>query len=199
MAAFTRGPVPVGYQAKRTVRLGERRMGAVEEVCSVSVCISHGPPGAAQQWRHNRLGFYADEGVALGVVPDGEDRAAYDLYAYTMLPIAFAPGGAIRELTESERAALTDASRSAKPLSSDYVCLGWDVVGNSLGWDASRSFECSPLTCDGMASQIATNRYGLIDAIAQALAAARQIAGGQPEPGDYYLVRVWRKGRVAER
>ncbi len=198
MAAFTRGPVPVGYLAKRTARLGERRMGAVEEVCSVSGCISPGPPDAAQQWRHNRLGFYADEGLAFGVIPDGEDRAAYDVYAYTMLPVAFAKGGAIRELNDAEREAFDDAAHTAKPLSSDYACLGWDVVGNSLGWDASQSFECSPLTCNAMASLIATNRYGLIDDIARALAAAREIAGGQPEPGDYYLVRVWRKGRVAE-
>jgi len=196
MDASTRAPVPVGYMAKRTERPSDDQMGAVEEVCSVSCCISTAPPDAVQHWQHNRLGFYADETLALGVIPDTEDHAGYDLYAYAMLPLAVAASGEMRELDHAEREALTQASGAVQPLPPDYQCLGWDVVGNSLGWVASQSFECSPLTCNGMARLIPTNRYGLIEDKARALAAAPAIARGPAEPGDYYVLQVWRKRRA---
>jgi hypothetical protein len=197
MGVSARALMPIGYMAKRTERLRGRPMGAVAEVCSVSCCISAAPPDAVRHWRHNRLGFYADETLALGVIPDTESRAIYDLYAYLMLPIAFAASGEMRELDVAEHEAFIEATGAVKPLPSDYACLGWDVVGNSLGWAASQSFECSPLTCNGMARLIATNRYGLIDDVERALAAAPAIARGPAEPGDYYVIQIWRKRRLA--
>ena len=46
-----------------------------------------------------------------------------------------------------------------------------------------------------MAREIAVNRYCLIDTLDDAIATARIFAGEQPEPGDYYVVEVWRKRR----
>jgi hypothetical protein len=61
-----------------------------------------------------------------------------------------------------------------------------------LGWP---QFECSPLTCCGLAEEVATNRYGLIDGLDRAIAVAPRIVEGPSDPGTYYLVQVWRKPR----
>jgi hypothetical protein len=184
---------PIGFLAKLTKRRPDPPIGDVEEVCSVSCCISKAPPGAVSAWCHNAMGFYASEALALSVIPPREDRAAYDLYAYAMLPVAFDEDGEPRALTDDESRALSEAAKDTDEIGPGYQLLGWDVVSNSLGWVESQSFECSPLTCNSLAGTILANRYGLIDALDAAFAAAPEIIRAPSEPGTYYLVQVWRK------
>jgi hypothetical protein len=184
-------PRLVGYFPKRTAgKLDWLADAGVEEVCSVSTCISKGPDGWVDRWLHNPLGFFPSEEIAWGVV--GVDREAYDMYAYRMIEAAFQPGGGARSFDQHECRSF-EASVLAEPLPADYELLGWDVAGNWLGWQQSMSFECSPLTCNGMAREIETNRHGLIWTLAEAIPAALQIGIEQPEPGTYYLLEVWRK------
>jgi hypothetical protein len=77
----------------------------------------------------------------------------------------------------------------------DYECLGWDAVGTWFGIGQSATFDCSPLTCNGLASEIPANRFGLLDTIEEAVSVAARFAREQPEPGTYFLVEVWRRRR----
>jgi hypothetical protein len=172
-------------------------MGAVEEDCSVSCCLSKAPPDAIALWSHNTMSLYASEALALSVIPASDERSAYDLYAYCIAPLAFHGDGEPHDLDESEGEAVRGAETGVERVGPDYQPLGWDIVGNSLGWTGGPSFECSPLTCNSWARKIATNRFGLIDDFDRAVAVARRIASDQPEPGTYYLVHVWRKARAA--
>ncbi len=61
-------------------------------------------------------------------------------------------------------------------------------VGSSAG------FECSPLSCNGMAGEIPVNRYCLLDNVEQALRVAARFDEEQPEPGDYFVVEVSARG-----
>ena len=56
-----------------------------------------------------------------------------------------------------------------------------------------QAFECSALTCNSLAREIATNRHGLIGKLERAFAVAPEIIRLPSEPGTYYLVQVWRK------
>jgi hypothetical protein len=141
------------------------------------------------------MGFYSSEALALSVIPPEEDPSAYDLYNYFMVPVAFDDTAELRELNVEENHAISEASKAVEPMSSDYLLLGWDIASNWLGWTDWQAFECSPLTCNGLAREIATNRYGLIDGQDRAVAVAPQIILGPSEPGTYYLVQVWRKAR----
>jgi hypothetical protein len=129
------------------------------------------------------------------VIEEDEDRTACDLYAYFMLPVAFEEDGKMRDFNTEERDAIAAAEKGVEPLPAGFVCLGWDIVNNSMGWSYWPQFECSPLTCSGLANEVATNRYGLIDELDCAIAVAPRIVEGPSEPGTYYLVQVWRKAR----
>jgi hypothetical protein len=188
-------PTPIGFLAKQTKRRPDPPIGDVEEICSVSCCLSKAPPGSISLWCHHAMGFYASEALALSVIPPRDDRTDYDVYAYAMLPVAFDEDGEPRALSEDESRALSEAAKDAEEISGDYELLGWDIVSNSLGWVDSQSFECSPLTCNSLAGTIPANRYGLIDGLDAAFAAAPEIIRSPAEPGPYYLVQVWRKAK----
>ena len=183
-------PRTIGYLVKRTEGRQTFPMGAVEEVCSVSCCISTAPAGQPMRG----MGFHPSESLALSDAERAADRSC-DLYAYRLLPVAFGEDGEMRDLDEEERDALVAAEEDVEPIPPDYVCLGWDITNNSLGWKNWGQFEDSPLTCSGLAEQIATNCYGLIEELDRALTAAPEVIKGPSDPGEYYLVQVWRKQR----
>jgi hypothetical protein len=183
---------PIGYLAKYTAKRQGYLPETVEEICSVSCCISKSPAGQ----HPSRMGFCPSETLAQRVICAKPDRAAYDLYAYFMLPVAFEDDGEMRDLNHAEREVLAEAENGVGPMPPGYVRLGWDFATNSLGWETWPLFGCSPLTCNGLAQNIATNRFGLIDDIDRAFAVAGEIVSTPCEPGPYYLVQVWRKQRL---
>lgn len=187
-------PRVVGFFPKRTARrLDWPKTTAVEEVCSVSTCISQGPEGWLDHWLHNALGFFPSEDVARAVANE-DPPADFDMYAYRMLPVAFPPGGEIRALQATDERAFKSAAL-AQDMPSGFERLGWDAAGNWRGWEQSLGFDCSPLTCNGQAAVIATNRHGLVSSLTDALEMAQRFGREQPEPGTYYLLEVWRKRR----
>lgn len=182
----------VGYFPKRTAKRPEGfAPAAIEEIASVSNCISSGPDDWIGSWLHNPLGLYASEDIAWQVAR-GRDQG-FELYAYRMLDAAFPPDGPPRRPTQEEQTIIRSSVLSIDP-GPHFERLGWDIAGNWLGWSQSIGFECSPLTCNGLASRIQTNRYGLIDRLEDAVPAAVRIAAEQPEPGTYFLLEVWRRG-----
>jgi len=75
-----------------------------------------------------------------------------------------------------------------EPVPSDFVCLGFDAVSRSAA--DVLGFECSPLSCNGLASDTATTDGCLFPTLDAAVGGARQFAREQPEPGDYYVLQV---------
>lgn len=182
----------VGYFPKRTVKRPDGFAPvSIEEIASVSGCISPAPEGWIDHWLHNPLGFFATEELAWQVA--GGRGQGFDVYACRILDAAFPPGAPPRELSALEDEIITACALAGDP-GPGFERLGWDIAGNWLGWSQSIGFECSPLTCNGLASVIATNRYGLIDRLGDAVPAAIRIGAEQPEPGTYYLLEVWRRG-----
>lgn len=170
-------PVLIGYFPKhRTPRPEWLPVPHVEEICSVSGCIARQPADWIDSWTHNDWSAYDTPELARAVAEEG-----CDLYAWRILPTLFG--------REAEQPlTLTGVAPSALP--TDFERLGWDVVSRSgLG---ILGFECSPLSCNRMASQEAVNRYCLLDSEADAVAFARRCAVEQPEPGDYLVIEVWR-------
>ncbi|MDM8006186.1 MAG: hypothetical protein QUV05_08585 [Phycisphaerae bacterium] len=180
-------PVFIGYFPKRTT--GHTHWinnPVVEEVCSVSECLSEGPPNWIDKWKHNDRWVYDTEEMAWSVIDD--DRKAYDMYAYKMFPIVF--DGAKEEPWAIGSTARGDLS--------GYQFLGFDIVNRTC----DSTFECSPLSCNGGFNQYPVNRHCLIDDLEDAWRICREIATeaeeqGSWEPGPYYLVAVHRKKKKA--
>ena len=197
-------PVLIGYFPKSISH--EPRMQGVEEICSVSGCISPGPGGWINLWRHNDFAVYDTERLAESVVADAfqivvePEPAARppwkvtlcqdpfpngQLLAYKIFPVRYRPDG-------EEPIEVTGVA--PEPLSDRYQRLGYDAVicegGCYLG------FGCSPLSCNGRASYLPINAHCLLENADEAHRWARKLAasGGQEgEPGSYVVIEVWRR------
>lgn len=174
--------IAIGYNAKFIEKpeswLGN---GLVEEILSVSECISESPIDHITLWLSNRWLLY-DSLDALGEAlaqteVDGARllrRFFYEAYPETILdgewePIQETPFGVVGPTAGLE-------------------LKGYDIVCFSSG----PAPECSPLSCNSGAKHYEVNRYCLLRSLEDALAVVRRIdADGGYEPGPYGIMSVW--------
>lgn len=181
-------PACVGFFPKATVRHPVPSVGRnVEEICSVSDCISRSPPDWIDHWRHNDLGFFDTEALAEREIPQNDNT--YEIYTYKLYPLVF-DHGAVKPWIVPVRVEC-DLDK--------YAFLGHDIVSRSLpdAAEPSRSvlypFEHSPLSCNYACADFPVNRFCLIDGQKAAYEAAIVIGKMQYEPGLYYLFEVYRR------
>lgn len=173
-------PILIGYFPKRTMKCPDwLKAAGVEEVCSVSTCISNAPVGWIDQWRHNEMWVFDTPELAWSIVPETA-RREFDLYAYEMFPVVF---------TDGQQQTFQIPEIHVQPLPSSFERLGYDVVSRSCG----TSFECSPLSCNNMAEHVAVTRQCLVADEETAFRLAREFEAGGCEPGPYYVIEVWRE------
>lgn len=175
-----------GYFARRIEpRPDLLKASGVREICSVSECISSGAEGWISAWRHNGFGWFNSVADALGVVPEPR-QAEFRLFAYRIHPEVF---------RGRQRTAFTvpDDVRP-EPLPDAFRSLGFDSASKSS--EQAMSLECSPLSCNGLASELPVNEHCLFPTLEAALAGAARFAAEQPEPGEYYVVEVLEGPRI---
>ena len=180
-------PTFLGFLAKRVApKSSWLKSAAVEAIGSVSECISSGPADRIDHWKHNDPGLYDSEELAWAVVPSGE-RDGHTLFAYRVYPLRFDED----QPDEAWDPAVAWSELPHEPDLSAFERIGFDLVGKSQ----SAMFDCSPLSCNGVAAEYEVNRWCLIDDFEQAVAAGR--AFGQRdsgvEPAAYHLVEVLRR------
>ncbi len=172
--------IDAGYFAKRvTPKPDWLAAGAVREICSASGCISPGPTGWIDRWLHNEFGWFNRVADALAVIPPGQ-RAAFRLFAYRIYPHVFRAGA------RHDLAVPSDVHPD--PIPGMFESLGFDSVNRSM--EGVLGFECSPLSCNAMATKMDTNEHCLFPSLETALAGATRFSIEQPEPGDYYVLEV---------
>jgi len=172
--------IDAGYFAKRIMpKPGDMSATGVREICSVSECISSGPPDWIERWLHNEFGWFNHIRDALSVIPTGHE-AEYRLFAYRLHPEVF---------RHDVRVPLT-LPEDVRPdrILATFHTLGFDSASKSI--ESGLGLECSPLSCNSMAAEIGTNEFCLFPTLGEAVAGAEQFAREQPEPGDYYVVEV---------
>src|SRR5436190_12165132 len=87
----------IGFQVRRVeicpqwLRDFGGNTSVVEEICSISDCISNRPEAWIDRWDFNAAWCYNTEEQAVATTPDGQ-REQYELFAYRMLPIEFDQG-----------------------------------------------------------------------------------------------------------
>ena len=178
-------PILIGFFPKKTARpdawFGKT---SVEEVCSVSNCISCGPDNWMDLWKHNMTWRLFDTEAAAWEIA-GQDRRAYDMYAYRLFPVVF---------DGSEVSPVAAEATAAGDLS-EYDFLGYDPVSREEG---ASEFGHSPLSCNKGFDQYQVNRFCLLDDLNAAWRITAEIARDAREkhswePGPYYLCEVHRK------
>ena len=171
----------VGYFPKRTASPHGWCAPGVAEICSVSNCLSEPPAGWIDHWKHNELGFFNTTSDARYIVRSQPEP--FVLFAYRLLPRVFIKGNG--EAYEIPALAVQSIPPS-------FISIGFDAVSKST----SDFFECSPLSCNHMAAQIAgVNRYCLMNTVDEAVELAERFSIEDPEPGPYYVIEVLREGQ----
>ena len=188
-------PIFIGYFPKHTEPGSLLQAPGVEEICSVSECISGGPEGWMNAWLHNETWMFDREERAVLMVAD--ELVHYDLYAYRLFPVRFDD----REVTPIE------VPRTAEERLDEYEFLGYDIVEDRVYQTSPRSdgpgpYECSPLSCNYGYKRFCVNRHCLLDGLDYAWETCARIAAeakehGSWEPGPYLLMEVHRKRRQA--
>ena len=175
--------IPVGYNAKIVAR-PEPWLGsdAVEEILSVSECMSPSPIDHASLWLCNSWWLYDSErlleqALSLSSIPE---RAVVRRFFYEVHP---------EFLKEGRRFPAVDVPSSAVARSEELLLRGFDVTCFPSGPP-----DCSPLSCNSGAKEFEVNRYCLLDTLDQALEVAASIDGGAYEPGPYGVLAVWEAG-----
>jgi hypothetical protein len=181
--------IDAGYFPKLIARRPEwLKAAAVVEVCSVSECVSPGPPDWIQHWLHNWLGWFNNVGDVLRVLPT-EGREKYRLFAYRLHPEFWRDGTAIPVVIPEDV--------TPDPVPGTFRSLGFDIANHSMA--DVLGLECSPLSCNSVAEERPTNQWCLFPTLDAAIASAKEFSVGGAEPGDYYVVEVLEKqGWTAE-
>lgn len=171
------------FPKKATPRPEGYDLPGVVDIASVSGCIAKGPE-TDRELDVNALDFFDDVDAAESVVPES-DQSQFNVYAYEFLDERF-----VRGLAEP----WTVPPLACKLPDSDFEPLGFDVVSKSI----TDFFECSPLSCNGKAATFRANVHCLFNALEAAVAAAEVFSKEEPEPGLYYVARVFRRCRALE-
>jgi hypothetical protein len=172
----------IGYFAKQPLRPFESASlpKHIEWVCTG--CWPDEPPDWFTSYRFNELFVFDTLALLESVIPP-DSAAKYLRLGLRSLPVQFADDGhgGVRELP------LAVASVKPEPIPAHFVRLGFDVTSRS----SQSTLEHSPLSCNGMAAEIATNRWCLIDAFDDALQVPGAFVRGGAKEGPYVVLEVW--------
>lgn len=186
-------PLLIGYIVKAAEPRPETlNLGSAERICSVSICISGGPPIDWVNHPRNAANLFATPAAAIRAAGEKAERSRSDcLFAYRILPVTYGDEGEELPLEDDEIAAVTEAAATVEAMGEDFEFLGYDCP--TYGAGLMYGHPCSPLSCNEMAGEIPTNRYCLLDTLEEAVATAKRFAIEEPEPGTPCIVEVWRR------
>ena len=176
-------PKFVGFFPKKNRYKNPLANNGIVEICSVSECFRKGPDNWIDLWKHNDLGFYDTESITLGIIE--KDLKDYTIFAYKLFLFCYEDG----ELkTETKMLSRANKLNLADDLTG-YSFLGFDVVSCCM----SDFFECSAYSCNVGFQEFKVNKYCLLQDLDLAMSAHQQISEGNYEPGEQYLLEVYRR------
>jgi hypothetical protein len=156
--------VPAGYMAKRVVA---RSAGRVSSIYSVSGCISNNFTDYINFWKHNGYWLFDSPKTIM-------------LFFYEVHELQFDSGAWMR--FEPEPSSGTNVS-----VPEAKVFEGYDVAT----FFAQTSPECSPLSCNSLASKVETNSRCLLQSFEQARKLLENGTFNDSEPGPYRIFAVY--------
>jgi hypothetical protein len=175
---------PAGYLAKNVVTCPDwLKADHVVDVYSVSNCVSEDFADYINRWKHNGYWLFdspeAIKEVAKEISVELENTR---LFYYTVHDL---------EYDEDEKSWIPfepEASFKTQVLEPEIKSLeGYDVVTFSAG----TSPECSPLSCNSLASEIETNEHCLLPSFETAKELLEEGRFENSEPGPYRIFAVY--------
>jgi hypothetical protein len=175
--------IPVGYMAKRvSPRPDWLQAEAVVDIYSVSNCISKNFADYIPYWQHNGYWFFdSPELIRRVATENGIDLTGTRLFYYEVYE---------RQFDEDSRDWIGFEPEPSFPTQVMAPALktleGYDVVTFSVGTNA----ECSPLSCNHLATEVGTNPHCLLASLEQAQQSLESDRFALTEPGPYRIFAV---------
>ena len=176
--------IPAGYMAKRVApRPDWLEATGVHDIYSVSGCISKVFADYINDWRHN--GFWLFDSVS--IIEDLARKHDIDMSEMTMFYYEAYETQYDAELAQWRhyKADRDFPVRVESPEKSNLQ--GFDVVTFSMQTTA----ECSPLSCNGLAAEIATNQHCLLDSLENTIRLIEEGKFNNSEPGPFRVFSVY--------
>jgi hypothetical protein len=174
--------IPVGYLAKRVVPKPEiLNAPAVIDIYSVSGCVNVNFTEYIQYWKHNGYWLFDSPEIIRGLAAehalplDGISLFYYETYELEL------DGRSWRPFTVEPSVETQVIPPAHKTLE------GFDVVS----FFARNAPECSPLSCNSLASDRPTNSHCLFTSFEEAETALNNGAFEDVEPGPYRIFAVY--------
>ena len=177
--------IPVGYMSKKVVARPEwLQTHDVEDICAVSGCISKSFADYMNYWKHNGYWFF-NSGSEIEQLCNEEDidTSGNALFYYEVFEKEYDEDSRSWSTFEPEPSFPTHVQKPERA-----ELLGYDVTTFFVG----TSPECSPLSCNSLATEIAVNRHCLFDTFEQAVGALGAGKFDDSEPGPFRVFAVYR-------
>jgi len=176
--------IPAGFMAKKVRPAPEwLKAGAALDVYSVSNCLSEAFCDYSGHWKHNGYWLF-DSPAAIHEVAQAEsvDLSECAVFYYEVHEQQFDERRKIREWFGP-----LDALETRVAVPEARQLEGYDVVSVSGG----NAPECSPLSCNGLASSIPVNRHCLLASLDEAKDLLERDVFVNCEPGPYRVFAVF--------
>ena len=176
--------LPVGYMFKKVMQRPDwLNADGVDDIYSLSGCISEYFTDYIDYWKHNGYWLFNSPTIMKDIAADKSlDLSEMTLFYYEVFEDEFDGDLCKWSRFKPEKSPPTNV---AKP---DKARLeGYDVTT----FFAHSSPECSPLSCNSLAREIAVNRHCLFDSFEQAKAALETGKFDNTEPGPHRIFAVY--------
>ena len=175
---------PVGYMAKKTVKRPDwLQATAVEDIYSVSGCISRYFADYIKYWRHNGYWFFDSiESIRSLAREYSIQLEGCKLFYYEVFDREFNDENRMWQPFGPEK-----SFKTSVVLPAEKQLEGFDVVTFS----AHTGPECSPLSCNGIATTVPTNRRCLLGTFDETRALVEAGAFDKSEPGPFRIFAVY--------
>lgn len=176
--------IPAGYMAKRVAaRPDWLKANHVNDICSVSNCISDDFADYINYWKHNGYWLFNSPEAIRGLVEEYSlDLTDTKLFFYELHELEYDEG------EKSWKAFAPDSSFDTQVVQPEIKLLaGYDVVT----FYVHTSPECSPLSCNSLASEIETNEHCLLPSLERAKELLEEGRFDNSEPGPYRIFAVY--------
>ncbi len=176
--------IPAGYMAKHIAGRPEwLKAEHVADVYSVSNCMSGAFADYIKYWKHNGFWLFDSPYIIQKVARDHSiDLADTRLFYYEVHELEFEEDG------NSWKPFAPEPSFTTQVFGPESKILeGYNVVT----FYGRASPECSPLSCNALASELGTNRHCLLSSFERAKTMLEQGRFRNTEPGPYRIFAVY--------
>jgi hypothetical protein len=176
--------IPAGYMAKYVATRPEwLKADRVADIYSVSHCVSNDFADYIDFWKHNGYWFFDTPEIIQAVAKEHSlDLTSTKLFYYEVYEQEY------DEKKEAWRHFSPEPSFTTHIIEPNSKTLeGFDIVT----FYARTSAECSPLSCNALASEVETNTHCLLSSFRQAKDILENGQVKNTEPGPYRIFAVY--------